>query len=391
MDRQIIHLDMDAFFAAVETLDNPEFAGRPVIVGGDSGRGVVSAASYEARKHGVHSALPMAVARKRCPAGIFRPPRMSRYQEVSAGIMAIFEQYTPLVEQISVDEAFLDVTGCANLFGPAEEIAATIRCRVKKETGLTVSAGLANSKLVAKIASDQNKPDGLTVVPPGQEEAFLAPLPAQRLWGVGQKTLAALGLLGIRTIGDLTTLSLEFLEKKFGQQGCHMYYCARGIDERPVAPSREIKSIGNEETFSQDLVALAILKKALLALATKVGERLRYQNFQGRTITLKIRYHDFETRSHATTLPQPTDDAWQLYRAALRLFSATRAGVKPVRLLGLSVARLTLTTTPRQLDLFSSKTKDNRRELNRALDRINQRYGPATIQPALLTGRVKRG
>lgn len=376
---------MDAFYASVEVLDFPELAGLPVIVGGSSDRGVVSAASYEARKHGVHSALSMVVARRRCPQGIFRSVRMERYQQVSQMIMAIFQDYTPLVEQISVDEAFLDVTGCDRLFGSARKIAETIRRRVKNEIGLTVSAGIAGSKLVAKIASDQNKPDGLTVVPQGREADFLAPLPIQRLWGIGKKTIPALTLLGVHTIGDLTRFSLDFLEKKFGKQGRHMYFCARGIDRRHVEVTGQTKSIGNEETFSHDQTDLEAIKKKLLFLAMKVGERLRRHGYMGHTVSLKVKYHDFSTVSRATTFLQPSNDSRQLYRTLLALLQKTKAGKKPIRLVGMTVGKLVEDSGPMQLDLFDNNEKKERRELNKAVDTINERYGSETIKPALLS------
>ncbi|MEN8257157.1 MAG: DNA polymerase IV [Thermodesulfobacteriota bacterium] len=384
--RSIIHLDMDAFYASVEVLDNPELAGRPVIVGGSSERGVVSAASYEARAFGVHSALPIVMARRRCPQGIFRPVRMARYQEVSRQVMAIFADFTPLVEQISVDEAFLDVSGCTRLLGDAEAIATRIRQRVRDEVGLTVSAGIASSKLVAKIASDQHKPDGLTLVPPGAEAAFLAPLEIKRLWGVGKKTIPSLNMLGVKTIGDLCRFDLDFLEKKYGKQGRHMYYCARGLDLRQVETVETVKSIGNEETFAEDVVDLGKIKKELLYLTTKVGERLRGQNVKGRTVTLKIKYHDFSTVSRSTTLERPSSDSRLLYETILVLLAKTQAGVKAVRLAGLAVGKLSDGDGPCQLGLFACNEDENRQQLTQAMDTINRRYGSLTIKPALLTG-----
>ncbi len=377
-------MDMDAFYASVEVLDYPELAGKPVIVGGRSDRSVVCAASYEARRYGVHSALAIVVARRRCPMGIFRPVRMARYQEVSCRIMDIFREYTPQVEQISVDEAFLDVSGCGRLFGSAVKIAEIIRKRVKDEIGLTVSAGVAATKLVAKIASDQQKPDGLTVVPPGKEAEFLAPLPIQRLWGVGRKTLPALDLLGVKTIGDLTRFPLDFLERKFGKQGRHMYYCGMGVDDRDVESVQFAKSIGNEETFDSDMTDLEAIKKELLHLATKVGERLRRKRVLGRTITLKVKYLDFKVVSRSVTLPQVTDDSRQLYRVAVGLLVKTLAGEKPVRLVGVSVSGLEGESSPRQLNLFCGHNK-TRKDLNNAIDAINSRYGAQVIKPALLT------
>lgn len=383
-DRAIIHLDMDAFYASVEVLDCPELADKPVIVGGQSDRGVVSAASYAAREFGIHAAMAVVVARRLCPQGIFRPPRLSRYQEISQQIMAIFADFSPLVEQISIDEAFIDVTGCDRLLGTPAAIAQQIRQRVRHEIGLTVSAGIARNKLVAKIASDQHKPDGLTVVPAGEESAFLAPLPIKRLWGVGRKTIPRLKLLGVETIGDLCRLDLNFLEKSFGKQGRHMYFCARGIDKRAVEITTAEKSLGNETTFAHDLTDLQAINKELLFLATKVGERLRRHDLQGRVITIKIKYSDFRTVSRALTLSQATADHHILYETALILLTRTEAGRRPVRLAGISVSTLISPATPRQLNLFHAPAEPQRQHLLQALDTINQRYGSFTIKPGTL-------
>ncbi len=385
--RSIIHLDMDAFYASVEVLDFPELQGLPVVVGGMSERGVVSAASYEARRFGVHSAMSAVVARRRCPECLFRPVRMARYQEVSAQVMAIFRDFTPLVEQISVDEAFLDVTGCERLLGDAEFIAGEIRARVRREVGLTVSAGIAGCKLVAKIASDENKPDGVTVVPLGGEAGFLAPLPIKRLWGVGNKTIPALDLMGVKTIGDLRRFSLEILERKFGKQGRHMYYCARGIDLRDVEPVNRMKSIGNEETFHRDLLDKREIVKELLFLTTKVAERLRRKGVAGKTISLKVKYHDFCSVTRSITLKQPTNDSRKIHRLIVDLIPKTLIGVKPVRLAGLSVSNLVSDGSPRQLSLFTSKSDaGDQHQLLRAIDAINDKYGSFTVKPGPLVG-----
>ncbi len=388
--RSIIHLDMDAFYASVEVLDFPELKGLPVIVGGSSSRGVVSAASYEARRFGVHSALSAVVARRRCPEGVFRPVRMARYQDVSEHIMDIFRGFTPLVEQISVDEAFLDVTGCERLIGDAEVIAEKIREKVRREVGLTVSAGIASCKLVAKIASDENKPDGVTVVPRGYEAEFLASLKIERLWGVGKKTLPILDLMGVKTIGDLTRFSLELLERKFGKQGRHMYHCARGIDLRDVEPVNSMKSIGNEETFHEDLIDSHEIINELLYLTTKVGERLRRRGVEGTTITLKVKYHDFTAVTRSKTLAIPTNDSKCIHQTILNLIPKTLIGIKPVRLAGLSVGNLVDAGNPRQLNLFSPADDTGQQELTKAIDKINQKYGSFTVKPAPLTRNKKR-
>ncbi len=306
--RSILHLDLDAFYASVEVLDRPELRGKPVIVGGDERRGVVAAASYEARKSGVHSAMPTATAKRLCPKGIFLPVRMSRYAEMSDTVFAIYRRFTPLVEPLSIDEAFLDVTGCERLFGGAEEVARKIKAAVREETGLTVSAGVAPNKFLAKIASDLGKPDGLTVVPPGGEQDFLDPLPVGKLWGVGKVTEEALLGRGIRTIGDLRRSSRETLVRTFGAHGEHLHELARGIDDRPVETEREAKSVGHEDTYDHDLRDRGAMRRELLSLSDRVSSRLRHGGIKGKTVTLKVKYHDFVQVTRAITLSDPTDD-----------------------------------------------------------------------------------
>ena len=380
----IIHLDMDAFFASVEVLDNPELRDKPVIVGGSRQRGVVSAASYPARRFGIHSAMPMAQAMRCCPEGIFIPPRLNRYREVSARIFRIFERFTPLVEPLSLDEAFLDVSGSIRLFGTAEQIAQQIRKEVHKETGLTVSAGVASSKLIAKIASDYKKPDGLTLVRQGDEEKFLGPLPVKRLWGVGPAAQKTMTLLGVRTIGDLRRISLKILTSKFGKMGDYLYHASRGIDCRPVRPQRGIKSMGHEETFAADLIDLDRIHKELLALAEKTARRLRNSGLAGRTLTLKVKYHDFQQITRSITLDAPIDDAREICRQGRELLTKTKAGRKPIRLLGLSLSQLKADHTV-QLPLFPGPVDPARRkQLNTALDTIKDRFGTTAILPGAL-------
>jgi DNA polymerase-4 len=382
--RQVIHLDMDAFYASVEVLDVPSLKGKPVIVGGDVKRGVVSAASYEARKFGVHSALPMAIARRRCPSAVILPPRMARYSEISKRIFNIFQTYTPLVEPISLDEAFLDVTGSIKLFGPAETIAARIKEQVADRIGLTVSAGVASSKLVAKIASDFEKPDGLTVVPHGQERSFLAPLPISRLWGVGKTTREALALLGVYTIGDLSRLPLELLEKKFGKHGPELYNHALGLDDREVIPDRETKSVGHEETFDVDLTDCGQLHRELFSLADKVARRLRKYELAGRTVTLKIRYGDFRTSTRSHTLTLPTNDNQLIFQQSLLLLGKTDAGKRAVRLLGISVSQLHSEAVT-QMALFADGNNPvKRQQINQAVDDIQAKFGGRSIRPGRL-------
>lgn len=383
--RTIIHVDMDAFYASVEILDNPELKGKPVVVGGTSDRSVVSAASYKAREYGIHSAMATVKARKLCPDAIFMPVRMKRYREVSNKIMAIFHRFTPLVEPISLDEAFLDVTSSTNLFGKGPDIAKQIRKMITEETGLTASAGVASSKLVAKIASDLQKPNGLTIVEAGQEKDFLAELPIKKLWGAGKKTIHSLTQFDIETIGELAALPEKILVAKFGKHGRHLYLAANGIDDRPVIPTREAKSIGHEETFSEDITDLAVIKQELLELATRVGERLRRHGRLGKTITVKIKFHDFSACSRSTTLADPTNDTRKIFQQGSILLEKTQAGSKPVRLAGISVSNLSEPVSTYQQNLFDNAQQHQKnQELNKAVDKINRMFGEKTINPATL-------
>lgn len=382
--RAIIHLDMDAFYPAVEVLDNPELKGKPVIVGGSRERGVVSSASYEARKYGVHSAQPMAKAVRLCPHGVFLPVRMSRYQQVSEQVFEIFHRFTPLVEPLSIDEAFLDITGSARLFGGPEDIARRIKETVFRETGLTVSAGIAPSKFVAKIASDMEKPDGLTQVPTERVREFLDPLPVSRMWGVGKVTQEELAKLNIRTFRDLSRTPVEVLERRFGKYGAKMHQLSMGIDEREVEPEHDTKSIGHEETFSEDITELELAKKELLALANKVARRMRHEWLQGRTITLKVKYSDFVLITRSATLPEPTDDALEIYSNACRLLTKTAVGKRPARLLGISLSQLVNAEMEGQLSLFLEDRASKKKGLNTALDSICEKFGDRAIRPGTL-------
>ena len=403
-EREILHLDLDAFYASVEVLDHPDLSGKPVIVGGGEKRGVVTAASYEARKYGVHSAQPVATARRLCPDGVFLPVRMGRYKEMSDRVFEIFRRFSPLVEALSIDEGFLDVTGTERLFGGALEVARKIKEAVASETGLTVSAGVAASKFVAKIASDMNKPDGLTVVPRGKEKEFLGPLPVGKLWGVGKVTETALHRMGVKTIGDLASVPAENLKKRFGKHGLHLHRLANGIDDREVEPEHEVKSIGHEDTYDEDIRDREAIGKELLSLAHRVSSRLRRKGFRGRTVTLKVKYHDFTQVTRAATLPSPTDDGATIYRTVIPLLKKTEAGRRPVRLLGISVSHFGEKRFPReewgQIPLFGQRpeprppssrgttARDPARtaKLNEAVDRIREKYGERGIRPGTLAG-----
>jgi DNA polymerase IV len=381
----IIHLDMDAFYPAVEVLDNPELRGRPVVVGGSRQRGVVSSSSYEARKYGVHSAQPMAKAVRLCPHGVFLPVRMSRYREISRKVFEIFHRFTPLVEPLSIDEAFLDVTGSTRLFGGPEEIARNIKETVFREVGLTVSAGVAPSKFAAKIASEMEKPDGLTVVPEDRVREFLAPLPVSMMWGAGKITLAVLEEMRIRTFQDLSGTPVPVLEERFGRNGPRMHRLSLGIDERSVQPNHAAKSIGHEETFAEDLKDSGSIKKEVLSLADKVARRMRKESLKGRTITLKVKYGDFKLTTRSLTLPAPTDDASEIFGAASGLLQRTQAGERPVRLLGVSVSQLLDERTQSQFPLFpEDEASRKKRRLNTALDSISDKFGDKVIGPCML-------
>jgi DNA polymerase-4 len=383
--RAIIHLDMDAFYPAVEVLDRPELKGKPVIVGGSRERGVVSSASYEARKFGVHSAQPMARAVRSCPNGIFLPVRMSRYKEVSRQVFEIFCRFTPLVEPLSIDEAFLDVTGSERLLGKPVEIAKRIKHVVFEETGLTVSAGVAPNKFVAKIASDMEKPDGLTVVPQDKVREFLDPLPMSKMWGVGKKTQDVLTRLNIRTFLDLRQTPLRVLEQRFGKHGIRMHQLSMGIDEREVVTGHEAKSVGHERTFMEDISDLGAAKKELLDLANQVGRRMRREGLSGSTVTLKVKYSDFTQITRAETLQRSTDDGLEIYSSARRLLQKTQVGKRPVRLLGISLSQISLSGSGEQLSFFGQdELSQKRKKLNKAVDSLQEKHGDKSVRPGTL-------
>jgi DNA polymerase-4 len=383
--KSIIHLDMDAFYPAVEVLDNPSLKGKPVIVGGTKARGVVSSASYEARKFGVHSAQPIAKAQRLCPHGIFLPGRMSRYAELSDQIFEIYHRFTSLVEPLSIDEAFLDVTGSTRLFGDPVEMAKKIKQVVRVETGLTVSAGVAPSKFVAKIASDIDKPDGLTIVPPEKVREFLDPLPIGKMWGVGKVTQETLAQLNIYTFRDLSRVPVKVLEKKFGKYGPKMHELSMGIDDRDVVPYQEAKSIGNEETFNEDILDIDLAKKELLALASKVARRLRREGVEGKTITLKVKYNDFVLITRSITLNKFINDGTIIYETTCGLLKKTETGKRPVRLLGISVSQLSTHGGEEQLSLFHPIELDRKRkDLNITLDSLQDRFGEKIVRPGTL-------
>ena len=353
-DRRILHCDMDCFYAAVEVRDDPSLAGKPVVVGGSpEGRGVVAAASYEARKYGIHSAMASAHAARRCPGLIFLKPDFTRYRKESEAIFGIFHEFTPLVQPASLDEAYLDVTDHLGQWGSATGIAREIRRRVREERRLTVSVGVGPNRLVAKIASDFDKPDGLTVVKPAQVESFLAPLPVRRLHGVGPATEQSLAELGVTTVADLRRLDVEALTQRFGKWGEALHQFARGIDDRPVSVERERKSVGTETTYARDIADPAKIEAELASHAGEVAEYLQKRGLLARTVTIKVRYADFTTVTRGHTFTVACCDAPTLAWHAVALMRRTDAAARPVRLLGVTASNL-LEGAPQQLPLFGS-------------------------------------
>jgi nucleotidyltransferase/DNA polymerase involved in DNA repair len=384
--KTILHIDMDAFFAAVEVQDHPELKGLPVVIGSPPDkRGVVSTCSYEARKFGIHSAMPSRTAFQRCPKAIFLPPNMKRYHEVSQQIMEIFRRFTPLVEPLSCDEAFLDVTGARYLFGDGPEIARKIKAAVKKETGLTCSVGVAPNMFLAKIASELNKPDGITVVPVSEKLilAFLAPLPIKRMWGAGKKTQAILEAHRIRTIGDLQTVDPAKLAAWIGENAAASFRrLAFGMDDRELETDSEEKNISNEITFDEDERDAKAVEAALLDLADKVGTRLRLAGFYAATAQIKVRWTDFSTITRQRKLDPLCCDDITLRETALELFRKEKLH-SAVRLIGFGVTGLRRTAEAPQLDLFASpskKTSTKRETLSRAVDRIREKFGRKSLR-----------
>lgn len=383
MERRIVHVDMDAFFAAIEQRDDPSLKGRPVIIGADPrcgrGRGVVSTCSYEARKFGVRSAMPISEAWRRCPGGVYLAPNFHKYEEASGLIRGVFYEFTPDIEQVSIDEAFLDITRSAHLFGGPLETCRRIKARVKELTGLTCSVGLAPTKMAAKIASDLKKPDGLVEVRPDGLRAFLAPLDISRLWGLGPKTAEVLRSRGINTIGELAAAETDEL-RGLGAHGPELKTLAMGVDAREVREEAGVKSVGNEITFLTDTADAREIKESLVALADKVSSRLREGGFKGRTVTLKIRLEGFETHTRARTLPLATNYADVLAREALALYEAFERGRKKVRLLGVKVSGLM--PAGEKESLFEEAGDGRREKAHKAIEAIREKFGRGAIYRA---------
>ena len=380
-ERYILHIDMDAFYASVEQMDNPSLKGKPVIVGGTvQQRGVVAAASYESRKFGIHSAMPTSQALKLCPNVILLPVRMGRYAQLSKQIIKIFNDYTPQVEQISLDEAFLDVTGSITLFGSAEKIGREIKDRIQNETGLTASVGIAPNKFLAKMASDLQKPNGFVIITEENKQKILDPLDVSKIWGVGKVTAKNFYDRGIRTIEQLRKTPLKFLQTILGNQADDIVLLAQGIDNRPVEPNREAKSISAEETFAQDIIDKNFLLNVLFKQVEEVAGRLREEKLEGKTITLKLRYKNFKTVTRSHTFENPTNVSQTLWQEAKRVFEkwyAEEAG--ELRLLGFGISGLTQQGSGQKL-LFSEPQDNKQKKIDEVFDKIKKKYGDDSVQ-----------
>jgi len=376
--RSILHVDLDAFFAAVEQLDNPELRGKPVLVGGDGPRSVVTTASYEARPFGCRSAQPMMTAKRLCPQAIIVRPNFARYRELSDGMFAILDSFTPLVQPMGIDEAFLDLSGTERLLGDAVSVARRIKSRVRDDLKLTISVGVAPNKFLAKLASDLEKPDGLTVIAEEDVARILPPLPVSRIWGIGPKTAARLASLNIKTIGDLRSLSRDVLEQSFGSEADRYWRLSRGIDDRPVVRDGDARSISQEQTFGENLVDPEEVRSVLLGQVEQVARRLRKHTLRARTVHLKIRDGEFRTITRNTTLDEPTDQTKLLWETARAIFDTWASkSFRPVRLIGMGATGLT--SDAPQLGLFPDNSNAQQSKLDRAVDLINDRFGAKSI------------
>ena len=378
--KSILHIDMDAFFAAIEVLDDSSLKGKPVIVGGLNRRSVVSTASYEARQFGIHSAMPIFKAREKCPHGVFLPVKMKKYKTVSRKIMGLLKDFSPLVEQVSIDEAYLDITGTENLFGYPEEIARRIKGRIVKETGLTCSIGIAPNKFMAKVASDMNKPDGLTIIRATEVDQFLSKLPVAKIPGVGKRTLEDLRRHSVKTVGDLKRFTREQLLKNFGKFGLRLYHIAKGEGDSEVVPISKTKSISSEATLQQDTKDLTYLKGLINSHADTVGRRLRAEGFKGRTITLKIKLEDFSEISRGRTVDHATSITKTISDCAIAMLNENQLK-KKVRLIGVAVFNLDVGKKGSQMSLFEDPTKtDKNQKVDEAMDAIRSKFGGEVIR-----------
>jgi DNA polymerase-4 len=383
-NRIIVHVDMDAFFSSVEQLMHPAWKGKPVIVGADpkdgKGRGVVSTASYEARKFGVHSAMPISLAYRLCPHGIYVRPHGDIYYEYSKKIISILKQFTPIIEVISIDEAFMDLTGNKHFFKNIAEIGIRIKTEVKKNISLSASVGIAPNKCLAKIASDFQKPDGLTIVYPDEIQEFLNPLPVTKLWGIGKKTFEQLRKMGIETVYQLHQYPLEVLEKKLGKIGLHIYQMARGEDKRDVIDGEDAKSVSNEITFEQDQIDYEYVRKTVFALSEKVSGRLRRSGVRGTTIHLKIRFAGFKTYTRSHTIENPTNLTDEIYQLILFMLCEFNPLPDAVRLVGVGISNL-MEEQDRQMN-FWEQDKEKKIQAEKVMDQLQDRYGKSIIKHA---------
>ncbi|MDD4295220.1 MAG: DNA polymerase IV [Candidatus Omnitrophica bacterium] len=381
--RYIAHIDMDAFFAAVEQRDNSKFLGKPVIIGADPkdgrGRGVVSTCSYEARRYGIRSAMPISQAYKLCPNGIFLSVNMSKYQDVSSALYEILKRFTPLVEPVSIDEAFLDLTGSMYRYASPMELCKEIKMKVRDELGLSASIGMAATKMSAKIASDMNKPDGLTIIEDEDTRKFLWPLNISKMWGVGQRVKEKLNLMGIFTIGDIAGYDVDKLIGIFGKLGLHYWLLANGKDDREVSAEEDIKSVSNEKTFDNDIADKRMIEAGLLALSDKISARLRLCGIKGRTIILKIRFSDFSTFTRSNTLNQATNYTEVIYKNILNLCKEFNNKKLLVRLIGIKVSNLTEDTEFPE-SLFIGDDEQKKKRLYAAIDGIKLKYGSKSVK-----------
>lgn len=382
-ERVVLHLDMDAFFTSVEQADNPELRGRPVVIG-QSLRGVASAASYEARRYGVRSAMPIVQARKLCPHAVFLPGRMSRYREVSALVMEIMRSLCPVVEQASVDEAYADVSGTGRIFGPPENLARRLKAEILAVTGLTCSVGIAPNKFLAKIASDWDKPDGLTVIQSDDVPAFLRDLPLGKIPGVGSRMQDELQTLGVRSVADVLARPRQYWIDTLGRRGAFLHDRARGVDDSPVVPHTEPQSCSAENTLDKDTLDRTLLERWLLTQAERVGRELRALNKKGLTVTLKIKFHDFTAITRSKTLHQPTDTTAEIYETARRLLAAEKLP-RPVRLIGTGVSNFR--AVQGMLPLAQDARRGRDRLVDQAMDRIRDKYGSRSILRADVASR----
>ena len=382
MNRVILHIDMDAFYASVEQMDNPALKGTPVIVGGTSNRGVVSAASYEAREFGIHSAMPIFQAKQKCPDGVFLPVRMKRYQDVSRQVMEILKGFSPLIEQVSIDEAYMDISGVDKLLGLPRDIGLEVKDRIRETISLTCSIGIAPNKFLAKVASDMDKPDGLTIIPPDKVKQFIDRLPIEKVPGVGKKTVRTLNRMGVFTLGHIQQLSEHELLEKTGKFGKRLLKLSRGIDETPVLPHIVSKSISRERTLSVNTKDRGILKKQLLIQSEIVGRRAREKGVGGTTVTLKLKWADFTQVTRRVTLEEATNSTNTIYEQGLALLKQVK-GSRKFRLIGIGLSNFVpLEEMPKQLSLFGRTEPLDRpwEDVEKAMDTIKERFGRDAIK-----------